>query len=186
MARPTQGEGVRLWTWQGVGFDITSQRLDPTRARQRSGIVEDRRLAAKYAVVERLIGTNQILWCSTRLSCWHNTEFDARAVWHLDVPDGHEMVMLDSWFGRELLARGWCVPRSSWDSLVVEAADIDPWREHKQVQWLDQRLQAWDGPRVQGDDERGWEQAPDRAVSPGRTEVVLRLPIDPSWVLVPP
>lgn len=120
---------VHLWTFQGIGFSLTSELppYDPSHS-QYSGQIA--RYSAQRQRLAKMLGMGDIIWCSTDPDNLWPTEAQP-VLWCLSVPRAAPMWFLDAVLWNRLLRTDYDIPEaiktqddeSLWPQLLRQRPD---------------------------------------------------------------
>lgn len=79
---------MELWSYQRDGFNLISDKVDPSRSRYRKDY------SKQYARLDAKLGTDQYIWCCTSSSDWVNK--NGYEEWRLEVPVEDFLKVIDS------------------------------------------------------------------------------------------
>jgi len=109
---------IRLWTWQGSEFPITSgeQRIDWSK----SEFADTCTIQRAYRQLASRLGTDQYIWCFTdeHLATWPSGN---RVRWDLEVPDELVLAYTCDRIWQLLIRRNTytCVQRNEWKQEAI-------------------------------------------------------------------
>ncbi len=170
---------MKLWTWQGRDFKLTSGCVDYLKSPYCKTHPE---LIPAYQELSQFLGTDQIIWC-----CVREDEFvpdkDRPVRWELDVPDnefgkGEFPKICNSFIWAKMV--GWNelpIPRELYAQWKGSAPLSDPDR----TRFIEQKVQEY---REEPPPEGGWISQ--LFISDATCEganVLLKHPIPESWIV---
>lgn len=170
---------IDLWTLHSADFQPDRDRVDLTKSMY---LPRYPKLVHKYNLVREYAGTDQLVWCSV-VPSEPLTSYDKRVVWKLRVPILQTVCFVDEFLAYYILERNTnpCVSIPEWQRLRQDATQLYPNRQDRQSEYIDSYLSQDSRPRLDISDAwRGFildEPEIDEAVA-----VILRCPIDPSWI----
>jgi hypothetical protein len=102
---------MKLWTWQGRGFDIADPCLKIEH--DKSPYYNDPdtpSVKGAYCGLSKRLGANQFIWCYTRESDHFRSPADCTAKWELDVPQDRILGFIDDLAWNRILGIGGVYP----------------------------------------------------------------------------
>jgi hypothetical protein len=168
---------MKLWTWHGPDFSLTSGRVDHSR----SSYYTDENLPkipCAYAELARRLGTDQIIWCYVSPNEYIKTSNDTRVEWVLEVPDDKLFSIIDSFIWNRIIDRK-TYPDSLREKWAYEAIETDDYNAY-----LERNRQKYDS---QTPPKGGWWEA--LFITDINTEgatVLLKHPIPDIWIVRSP
>lgn len=119
----------RLYTWQGLDFDITKEKRDPSKVAKSWGVEWDE-LQQLYPELDKRVGTSSFIWCYPDYVYWNRLEI--RRLWSLCVPSSKILYFSDSGVWAKLMrnAESTEQPKDKeqsnealWDKLLVKGSE---------------------------------------------------------------
>lgn len=164
-----------LWSWQQPGYSLTEGTVD----HQRSDWKTLRGYPESIKDLSERLGTDQFVWCYTRGDEHDPLHSSASVEWQLEVPKHHVLAFICSF------AWHWILARNGEDS---DRPDIRPvfWRMIKDLsKWHEFEERFYDFWRNKTLEEL-WDALFLDEVVRRCTHVLLRHPIENSWVIHAP
>jgi hypothetical protein len=169
---------IRLWTWQGPRFDITTAGLDLSKSPYA-------RFGKYQPSVRRLcdmLGVPNVVWCTPHREEHVAVPGATEEQWELQVPRSEIVAVVNNHIWNRILGRDGIFPIGCVERWRHEAFKDAPSNPVRQEQLLRERESAH---ARRFSDDRLWDHLFIDDPDDDFADVLLRYPIDREWVVRP-